>query len=120
MSTVKLNSKQLNKVVTSLINEERSKLKTRQRRSSVSISESQLRRIVREELIMLKEAETATRPQGIEYKAGQENGPGLDIDDAKIDDIVSKLAEFDLTDNDIQALVGRLQAESRRRRGYRL
>lgn len=108
-NVVKLNASQFHRLVSGIINEE----KTFKRLRSFKITESSLRRIVREEMMN-------TRPQGVEFKSGSGKGPNIDVDDDKIDQLLGKLSSFDLSDDEIDSLVSKLKAESRRRRGRRL
>jgi hypothetical protein len=96
---VKLNANQLNKLVTTLIHEEKNRL-TKGSRPVKNSTISLIRRIVKEEM---------TRPDGVEYKSGSDKGPRIPVDDDKIDSLVNKLSGFDLNDEEIDMLVGKLK-----------
>jgi len=114
---VKLDAKQLGALVTGIVKEERQKIAS-VKGGVIRMTEANLRRIVREELTEM----LGTQPHGVEFKSGQgQKGPLAGaMDDAKVDQLASKLSGFDLSDEEIDALVSKLKAEARKRRGRRI
>lgn len=117
MKTVKLNARQLNRLVSGIIKEERARLAgSSGSKRTVKLTEATLRRIIREELSDLQ-------PKGTEFKMGHgKRGPlaGTGVSDADIDSIVAKISELDLSDEDVEEIFSRIKSENRRRRGRRL
>lgn len=113
-NVVKLNASQLSQLVGKIVKEE-----SNTRSGTIKISEGTLRKIIREELE--SQGDPMKRPSNsIEFKSGQGKGASIPIDDSKIDQILGQLGNLSLTDDEIGTLVGRLQAEAKRRRGRKL